>query len=99
MVADKIFTHPTVMIVVSQAARFVSVGGAVRAPQRVPWNQDLTLATAIESAGGPDDYAQEKGIRLIREGKIVERYDLRVVRKDPARDPKLLPGDQVFVPK
>lgn len=99
LIADKIFTKPTVIINVSQMARFVSIGGGVRAPQRVQWSQDLTLNTAIENVGGLDDYGKEKGVRLIRDGKIVETFDLRVLRKDPSRDPKLLPGDQVYVPK
>jgi len=99
MIADKIFTHPSVMIVVSPAARFVSVGGGVKMPQRMQWSADLTLSTSISGAGGLDDYGKEKGIRLIRDGKVVERYDLHLLQKDPSRDPKLLPGDQVYVPK
>jgi protein involved in polysaccharide export with SLBB domain len=97
LVAEKIFTHPTAII--SIAARFVSVGGGVKVPQRLQWSSDLTLQTSIESVGGLDEFASPKGVRLIRDGKILQKYDLRVLRKDPSQDPKLLPGDQVYVPK
>ena len=99
LVSEKIFTRPTVIITVGQAARFVSIGGGVRAPQRVQWSQDLTLSTAVENVGGVDDYGKEKAVRLIRDGKIVAVFDLRQLRKDPSADPKLLPGDQIYVPK
>ena len=36
LVADKVFSHPTVLINVAQATRFVSINGGVRAPQRLP---------------------------------------------------------------
>ena len=45
------------------------------------------------------DFGDEKGIRIIREGKIAGTYNLKDIRKDPAKDPKLLPGDQVIVPE
>jgi polysaccharide export outer membrane protein len=99
LVAEKIFTHPTAIISISAASRIVSVGGGVRAPQRLQWSQDLTLQTAIESAGGPDDFSDTKRVRLIRDGRIFQKYDLRILRKDPSQDPRLLPGDQVYVPK
>jgi polysaccharide export outer membrane protein len=99
LVAEKIFTHPTVVITIGGAARFVSVGGGVRAPQRLQWSQDLTLRTAIENVGGLDDFGNKKGVRLIRDGKIFQVYNLKDLEKDPSKDPKLLPGDQVFVRK
>jgi protein involved in polysaccharide export with SLBB domain len=99
LVSDKIFTHPTAVINMAGGARFVSIGGGVRAPQRLQWSQDLTLRTAIENAGGLDDFGNKKGVRLIRDGRIFQTYDLRVLEKDPSQDPKLMPGDQVFVRK
>lgn len=97
-IADKIFTKPTVIISVRQGERFVSVSGGVRAPQRVPWSADMTLSSAIGNCGGLSDFGSPKGIKLVREGKIVGIYNLKEIEKDPARDPKLLPGDQVTVP-
>jgi protein involved in polysaccharide export with SLBB domain len=99
LVSEKIFTHPTVVITIGGAARFVSVGGGVRAPQRLQWSQDLTLHTAIENVGGLDDFGNKKGVRLIRDGKIIQTYNLKDLEKDPSKDPKLMPGDQVYVRK
>jgi polysaccharide export outer membrane protein len=98
-IADKIFTKPTVIINLMQGARFVSVSGGVRAPQRMPWTSDLTLSSAIGGAQGVSDFANPKQIRLIREGKIEGIYNLKVLQQDPSKDPKLLPGDQVLVPE
>jgi polysaccharide export outer membrane protein len=97
MVADKIFTHPTVLINVAPATRIVSVSGGVRQPQRLPWSPDLTLSSAIGNCAGLSDFGSGKGIRIIREGKIAGLYNLAEIQKDPSKDPKLLPGDQVVV--
>ncbi len=97
LVSDKIFTHPTVLVSIAQGARFVSVSGGIRAPQRLSWSADLTLGSAIGNCGGLGDFGNPKGIRIIREGKVAGTFDLRDVQKDPAKDPKLLPGDQVLV--
>jgi polysaccharide export outer membrane protein len=99
LVSEKIFTHPTAIINIMAGSRFVAIGGGVHAPQRLQWSQDLTLRTAVDYAGGLDEFGSPKGVRLIRDGKIVQTYDLRVLEKNPSQDPKLLPGDQVYVRK
>jgi polysaccharide export outer membrane protein len=96
LVADKLFTHPSVNINPAPGTRFISIGGGVRAPQRLPWTADLTLGSAIQIAGGLSDFGSPKGIRLIREGKATI-FDLRNFDKDPSLDPRLLPGDQIIV--
>lgn len=97
LVADKIFTHPTVLINVAQATRYVSVSGGVRQPQRLQWSNDLTLTSAVGNCSGLSDFGSPKGIRIIREGKIYGVFNLTLLQKDPSQDPKLLPGDQVVV--
>ena len=97
-IADKIFTKPTVIISVAQGARWVSVSGGVRAPQRAPWTPDMTLAAAIGNCGGLSDFGSPKGIRVVREGKVLGIFSLKEIEKDPSKDVKLLPGDQVTVP-
>src|SRR5258708_6912372 len=47
LVADKVFTRPTVLINVAQTARSVSISGGVRNPQRLAWSADLTLGSSI----------------------------------------------------
>ena len=98
-IADKIFTKPTVIINVQQGQHVISISGGVRQPGRQPWTSDMTLNSAIGNAGDLDEYSNGKGIRVIREGKVFGTYNYKEVNKDPAKDPKLLPGDQVIVPK
>jgi polysaccharide export outer membrane protein len=97
LMAEKIFTRPTVIISIAQVARFVSVSGGVRAPQRLQWNPDLSLSSAIGNSGGLSDFGSPKGIRIVREGKVVGVFNLKDIQGDPAKDVKLLPGDQVLV--
>jgi polysaccharide export outer membrane protein len=95
---DKIYTHPTVTINIPNASRFVSVGGQVRAPGRIPYSADLTLMSAINAAGGFNDYADRKRVRMVRE-KQAQVIDTRKLVKNPDQDPKILPGDQIEVPQ
>jgi protein involved in polysaccharide export with SLBB domain len=96
--ANKIFTNPNITIVMQPMARFVNVGGAIRQPMRVPFTEDMTLLAAINGAGGFNDFADQKHVRLLR-GNDVTVYDVRQFRKDPSRDVKLRPGDRVEVPQ
>jgi protein involved in polysaccharide export with SLBB domain len=93
----KIFTTPTVIINQSQGARIVSVSGGVKVAQRLQWTPDMTLTTAIGNCQGFNDFARQTGIKLIRESKVFGVYNFKDVSSDPAKDPKLLPGDQVVV--
>jgi polysaccharide export outer membrane protein len=97
LVAEKIFTHPTVLISVAQSTRYVSISGGVRQPQRLAWSTDLTLSSAIGNCAGLSDFGSARGIKIIREGKIAGLFNLKEIQKDPSKDPKLLPGDQVLV--
>ena len=98
-IADKIYTHPVVIISVQQAQvqRSVTITGGVRGPGKQPWASDLTLRSAIGSAAGLSDFGSPKGVRIIRDGKVFGTYDLREVNKDPSKDVKLLAGDQIIV--
>jgi protein involved in polysaccharide export with SLBB domain len=96
--ANKIFTNPNITIVMQPMARFVNVGGSVRQPMRVPFTEDMTLLAAINGAGGFNDFADQRHVRLLR-GNDVQIYDVRKLRKDPSRDVKLRPGDRVEVPQ
>ena len=98
LVAEKIFTNPTVLIGLQAQSRFVTVGGAVRAPTAVPWSNDMTLTNAIYRAGGFSDFPNKKKVKLVRDGKATY-YNLTRVDKDPTQNPTLLPGDEVTVPE
>jgi polysaccharide biosynthesis/export protein VpsN len=96
--ANKIYTNPNVTIIMQASARFVNIGGAVRQPSRVPFTEDMTLLTAISAAGGFNDFADQKRVRLLR-GKEVKVLDVRQFRKNPSKDLPLQPGDRVEVPQ
>jgi polysaccharide export outer membrane protein len=96
--ANKIYTNPNVTIIMQPAARFVNVGGAVRSPMRVPFTEDMTLLTAINAAGGFNEFADQKRVRLLR-GNDVKMFDVRQFRKNPGKDVPLQPGDRVEIPQ
>ena len=96
--ANKIYTNPNITILMQPTSRFVNVGGAVRAPMRVPFTEDLTLLASINAAGGFNDFADQKRVRLLRRNDV-KVYDVRQFRRDPSRDVKLQPGDRVEVPQ
>jgi protein involved in polysaccharide export with SLBB domain len=96
--ANRIYTNPTITVVMGATSRFVNVGGAVRTPSRVPFTEDMTLLAAINAAGGFNDFADQKRVRLLR-GKEAKLYDVRQFRRDPSLDVRLQPGDRVEVPQ
>lgn len=96
--ANKVYTNPNVTILMAPTARFVNVGGSVRNPTRVPFTEDMTLLTAINAAGGFNDFADQRHVRLLR-GNQATVYDVRKFRKDPSQDVKLRPGDKIEVPQ
>lgn len=93
LIEEKIFTSPTAIISIPNQARYVTVGGNVRSPNRQVWASDLTLLVAVEAAGGPSDFAGDK-IDLIRKGAKTQ-FSLKLLKRDPANDPPLQPGDRL----
>ena len=96
--AGEIYTNPSITVTVPAALRFVNVSGDVRQPRRVEYTSDLTLLGAISASGGFTEYADQRKVRLIRGGGV-QIVDIKAVRKDPALDVVLLPGDQIEVPQ
>jgi polysaccharide export outer membrane protein len=96
--SSKIYTNPTITILMQPMSRFVNVGGAVRLPSRIPFTEDITLLAAINAAGGFNDFADQKKVRLMR-GNEVKVYDVRQSRRDPSLDVRLQPGDRIEVPQ
>lgn len=95
---QQIYTNPSITLAVPNTARFVDVGGDVRAQQRVPFTADLTVLGAITAAGGFTEYADQTKVKLLRDGKVI-MINIKDVRKDPAKDLKLKPGDKIQVPQ
>ena len=95
---QQIYTNPTITVNVPTQARFVNVGGDVKAPRRVEFTPDLTVLGAITAAGGFTEYADQTKVRLLRDGQVT-LVNIRDVRKDPAKDLRLKPGDGIEVPQ
>jgi polysaccharide export outer membrane protein len=71
--------------------------GAVALPSQEP----LTVSKAISLAGGFDRYAREGNVQLLRAGVPVQTIDVAaILTGDKSKDdPRLAPGDTVFVPQ
>ena len=95
-VAKKIYT--TVDVSVSVTERFVYVGGEVQRPGRIVWTPDLTVAKAVQAAGGFTLYAKETAVSLIRD-KAAYAIDVKLAQRNPEHDPRLVPGDSLQVPR
>jgi len=90
----RIYTAVDVSVTVTE--RYVYVGGEVSRPGRIVWTPDLTLAKAIQAAGGFTLYAKESRVRLVRESETYE-LDVLLAQRNPAQDPKLAPGDSLQI--
>lgn len=92
--AKKIYMTVDVSVTVTE--RYVYVGGEVARPGRIIWTPDLTVAKAIQAAGGFTLYAKEAKVNLVRDQKAYE-INVTLAQKDPAQDARLLPGDSLQV--
>ena len=90
--------YNTIDVSVSVTERYVYVGGEVAHPGRIVWTPDLTAAKAIQSAGGFTLYAKETRVTLVRDQKSYD-LDAKLAQRDPAQDPRLMPGDSLQVPR
>jgi len=79
------------------ADRVFYVGGEVNHPGVFQYLGATTVTEAIQSAGGPDDFANHSKVWLIRAigTRIHVNYDKAL--KDPSQDPSVYPGDQINV--
>ena len=76
----------------------MNVGGDVKSPRRVEFTADLTVLGAINAAGGFTEFADQAKVRLLRDGRA-SAINIKEIRKDPSKDPRLKPGDTIEVPK
>jgi len=95
-IARKIYTTVDVSVTVTE--RYVYVGGEVAHPGRIIWSPDLTVAKAVQAAGGFTLYARESAVNLTRD-KDAYILDVKLAQRNPAEDPRLMPGDSLQVPR
>ncbi|MCE0523188.1 MAG: SLBB domain-containing protein [Methylacidiphilales bacterium] len=93
---QKIYSNPVISIIPEE--RYVSVGGDVRQPTRVIYSSDSTVMSSINFCGGFTEFANRRAVRLIR-GKQVIQVDCVKAASIPGDDPRVYPGDQIWVPR
>jgi polysaccharide export outer membrane protein len=104
--ARRFVNDSIVTVVVKQAnSRKVYITGMVVRPGQYPLGTDMTIVQLIAMAGGVQDYAKVRDIRVVRveRGETVSLpFDYEEVVKTrpdkPARNITLRPGDTVIVP-
>lgn len=90
--------YTAIDVSVNVTERYVYIGGEVQRPGRIVWSPDLTLAKAVQSAGGFTLYAKENRVTLTRERKAYD-FDVKLAQRQPEQDPLLFPGDSIQVPR
>jgi protein involved in polysaccharide export with SLBB domain len=93
---------PHVTVIMTERENLeVSVLGQVQRPGTFPYIEKLTLVQAISEAGGLNDLAHSRKVKLTRKGPGgVGTYDVSVkaITEGRAADILLQPGDIIFVP-
>jgi polysaccharide biosynthesis/export protein len=94
------------IIVRDRGVQRVYVLGAVTTPGAIEIDDpEMSVIDALGLAGGPDRNASTNSIKLIRRGRDGERHVYTVPMADILdsgdleRDPRVLPGDIIFVPE
>lgn len=86
-------------VTVRSQERYFYVGGEVKANNRYPWVEGMTVVKAIQNAGGFTDYAKTTKVRITRsDGKtFTVNYDKAIV--NPPLDVPIYPDDSINVPR
>jgi protein involved in polysaccharide export with SLBB domain len=99
---DGYLRDPHVTVVMTERENLeVSVLGQVQRPGTFPYIEKLTLVQAISEAGGLNELAHARKVKLTRKGPTgVGTYDVSVkaITEGRAADILLQPGDIIFVP-
>lgn len=97
--SKKIYTNPTVQVLISSADTLVEevvhVGGQVSRPGPVKYMQGLTVYQAVMAGGGPTPFGSMKRVKLYRTGKM-RQFDLT---QGQFMSVPLEPGDTIEVPQ
>ncbi len=93
--------NPRVAVnVLETESQFVTVDGEVRTPGQYPVLGKMTLTTAVASAQGATQFANQRYVVVFREierRRYAALYDLRAIRTGVAADPEVFPNDLVVV--
>jgi len=101
----EVYTAPRISIVTARdkaetqtfAQKFVTVGGKVRRPGAVPYQEGMTLLQAIMQAGDANEFGAMNRVELMR-GNQREVYNLKDPRSK-SRNIKVRPNDTITIPQ
>ena len=95
----EIYTHPTILVSSDKTnnTQVVFVSGEVKVPNRYNMVSGMSVHDAITSAGGPNEWANMRHVKLTR-GDTTRELDLRKADNPDARI-KVEVGDRIHVPK
>jgi polysaccharide export outer membrane protein len=104
--AKRFITEPIVTVVVKQInSRKVYITGLVVRPGQYPLASEMTVLQLIATAGGLQDYAKARDIRVVRVDhgqSVILPFDFEEMAKaksaKPAQNIVLKPGDTIIVP-
>ena len=89
--------YRVITVSIEVPARPITVGGEVRLPNNYPHPGKLTILKAIDLAGGFNDFADRRKVRIIRSGKPII-VNCKKALDDPAKhDVEVFPGDKIQV--
>jgi len=93
----KIYENPNITVV-NQQARFVTITGEVRSPQRIFHAKDLTVLGAIATCGGFTNFADRDSVKVSRGDQVI-KFNAKEAIRDPSKDIAVLPDDKIQVPR
>lgn len=79
--------------------RFYSIGGEIRSPGLRVWSPDTTVVKAVQSSGDFTEFANRRGITVLRANGAKFKVDFKKAITDPKYDLKVLPQDIINVPR
>jgi protein involved in polysaccharide export with SLBB domain len=82
-------------IIVPRNPNTVNVLGEVLNPIAFEYNKNINVRSAIDNAGGYQDYADKRKVYVIKANGIIEKANRNVF----TRNVKLEPGDTIVVPR
>jgi len=82
-------------IIVPRNPNTINVLGEVLNPIAFEYNKKITVRSAIDNAGGYQDYADERKVYVIKSNGLIEKANRNIF----TRNVKLEPGDTIIVPR
>jgi polysaccharide export outer membrane protein len=82
-------------IIVPRNPNTINVLGEVLNPIAFEYNKKITVRSAIDNAGGYQDYADKRKVYVIKSNGLIEKANRNIF----TRNVKLEPGDTIIVPR